>query len=81
MFLSPSVPSERLPAILQMFTSMGITVLDIQKIDFSQFQYMAGQIEQLQRDTCSFVRGKSFKSEIGYVIKLARENLKAVIDG
>jgi hypothetical protein len=63
LFLSPVVPSERLPAILQLFSTMGITVLDVQKIDFSQFQYMAGSIETLKKDNCSFIRGKSFKYE------------------
>ena len=29
---------------------MGVTVLDIQKIDFSLFQYMAGGIEQFNRE-------------------------------
>jgi hypothetical protein len=29
LFLTPSVPSERLPAILQLLTNLGITVLDI----------------------------------------------------
>lgn len=78
LFLSPSVPCERLPAILQLLTTLGITVLDIQKIDFSQFQYMAGNIEKLKKDNCSSIRGKSFKSEIGYVIKLVRENLRSM---
>ena len=39
---------------------------------------MAGEIEKLKKDNCSFIRGKSFKSEIGFMIKLARENLRAM---
>ena len=42
---------------------------------------MAGNIENLKKDNCSFIRGKTFKSEIGYVIKLARENLRALFSG
>ena len=40
---------------------------------------MAGEIEKFKKDSVSFIRGKSYKSEIGYVIKLARENLRTIL--
>ena len=42
---------------------------------------MAGSFEKLKTDNCSFIRGKTFKSEIGFVVKLARENLRAMFLG
>jgi hypothetical protein len=54
---------------------MGVTVLDIQKIDFSLFQYMAGGIEQFNRENLAQIRGSTYKMEVGYAIKICRENL------
>lgn len=56
---------------------MGVTVLDIQKLDFSKFQYLNHNILNLKREGFFDVRGKTFKSEIGFVLKLARENLSS----
>lgn len=56
---------------------MGATVLDIHKLDFSQFQYKNGNIEKLQTEAYTTLRGRTYKTEIGYVLKLARENLRS----
>ena len=39
---------------------------------------MAGEIEMFRRESLSLIRGRAYKSEIGFMIKLARENLKAL---
>ena len=54
---------------------MGATVLDIHKLDFSQFQYKNGNIDKLHTEAYTTLRGRTYKTEIGYVIKVARENL------
>ena len=54
---------------------MGMSIFEISKIDFNTFHYMSGQTETLVREYFIDLRGNSIKSEIGYVIKVARENL------
>ena len=54
---------------------MGATVLDMHKLDFSQFQYKNGNIEKLQTEAYTTLRGRTYKTEVGFVIKVARENL------
>ena len=76
LFLSPAVPSFKLPNILQRLTTMGVTLLDIQKIDYTRFQYCNGNIEKLAREAFWSVRGKTYKSSVGFVLKVSRENLK-----
>ena len=75
LLVSPCVPTSRLPAILQRLTTMGVVVLEVQKIDFSQFQYMAGSIESFNRECLPDIRGSQYKIEVGYAIKITRENL------
>jgi len=75
--LSPYLPASKLPLILQRLATLGITVLDIQKLDYSQFQYLNGGIEDLKRESFITLRGRTFKSEVGYVLRLARENLRS----
>ena len=54
---------------------MGVTVFEVQKLNFASFQYMAGDIDKLRREAFTTVRGRIYKSEIGYVLKVARENI------
>ena len=77
LMLSPYLPASKLPLILQRLATLGITVLDIQKLDYSQFQYLNGGIEDLKRESFITSRGRTFKSEVGYVLRLARENLRS----
>lgn len=77
LMLSPYLPASKLPLILQRLATLGITVLDIQKLDYSQFQYLNGGIEDLKRESFITLRGRTFKSEVGYVLRLARENLRS----
>lgn len=44
-------------------------------MDFSKFQYMNGNIDSLKTEAYTTLRGRTYKTEIGYVIKVARENL------
>lgn len=36
---------------------------------------MAGNIDKLKREKFSIIRGRMFKSEVGFVLKVARENI------
>ena len=51
--------------------------MDIQKIDFAKFQYMNESICNLKREAFFDSRGKTMKTGVGYVIRLARENLRS----
>ena len=75
LFLSPCVPTAKLPQLLQRLTTMGVTVLDVQKLAFGQFHYMAGKVGALKREASFTKRGENCSSDVGFVIKLARENL------
>ena len=77
LMLSPCLPSSRLPVILQRLAVLGVSLLDIQKLDFSKLQYMSGNIENLNREAFVTLRGRTFKTEVGYVLRLARENLRS----
>ena len=63
--------------MLQRLATLGITILDIQKLELSKFQYMNNSIEKLKREAFITSRGRTFKTEVGYVLRLARENLKS----
>jgi len=63
--------------ILQRLAMLGVTLLDIQKLDFSKLQYMSGNIGNLNREAFVPLRGRQFKTEVGYVLRLARENLRS----
>ena len=77
LMLSPYLPTSKLPLILQRLATLGITVLDIQKLDYSQFHYLNGGFENLKRESFITSRGRTLKSEVGYVLRLARENLRS----
>lgn len=77
LMLSPCLPSSRLPVILQRLAVLGVSLLDIQKLDFSKLQYMSGNIGALNREAFVTLRGRTFKTEVGYVLRLARENLRS----
>ena len=75
LFLSPYITTSKLPAILLRLTLLGVTVLDIQKLEFSRLQYYAGNIDRLKREAVFQLRGKSFVTDVGFVLKVCRENL------
>ena len=39
MFISPLITTKQLPSVLQVLTDFGVTVLDIQKINYEKFLY------------------------------------------
>ena len=51
--------------------------MDIQKIDFPKFQYMNESINDLKREAFFDSRVKTMKTGVGYVLRLARENLRS----
>lgn len=75
LFLSPYITTSKLPAILLRLSLLGVTVLDIQKLEFSKLQYNAGNIDRLKREAVFQLRGKSFVTDVGFVLKVCRENL------
>jgi hypothetical protein len=76
LFLSPLITTRELPEILNKITENGITILDIQKIDYSKFEYDSGDFSKFNKDMCLFkLRGTTYNLHVGYVMKLARENL------
>ena len=77
MFLSPNLPAHKIPVVLQRLSNMGVSVLDLQMIDFSKLQYHAQTISQFSREGFNNIRGRTFKFQVGYVIKISRENLKS----
>lgn len=75
LFLSPHVASGKLPAIVLRLAALGVTVLDIQKLEFSRLQYESGNIHKLKREAIVDRRGRSIASDVGFVLKVCRENL------
>lgn len=73
--MSPHISSGKLPAILLRLAALGITVLDIQKLEFSRLQYESGNIYKLKREAIFERRGRSIVSDVGFVLKVCRENL------
>jgi hypothetical protein len=54
----------------------GISIIDIQKINYAKFQHDAPEYLKLNRNLCFFkVRGNTYNIEVGFVLKLARESL------
>ena len=77
LFLSPLVTTRELPCILQTLSEYGVTILELQKINYERFQYEGEGIhEALNRHLCLFrVRGSSLLIPVGFVLKVARESL------
>jgi len=46
-------------------------------IDYSKLQYLANSMELFKRENVVKIRGRTYKIEVGYVLKIARENLKS----
>lgn len=47
----------------------------MQKLSFRQFQYLAGDFSELKREAVFTSKGQQIKSDVGYVLRLARDNL------
>ena len=50
LLISPSVPTNKLPKILQRLNTLGATVLDVQKLDFQNLNYQGENIEKLNQE-------------------------------
>jgi|LauGreDrversion4_2_1035121.scaffolds.fasta_scaffold386639_2 hypothetical protein len=77
LFLSPLVTANELPRILQVLSELGISILDIQRINYEKFQYEGESMStRINKKLCVFkVRGSSILNPVGFVLKLAREGL------
>ena len=76
MFLSPYITSKELPIVVNALLDIGITILDIQRIDYTKLQYDNGDFSTFNKDNCFFkVRGTTFNFKVGFILKLAREDL------
>jgi hypothetical protein len=74
--VSPLIGNDQLPQVLQRLAESSVTVLDVQKIDFSRLSYEGGAIQNLLRSNCNFqVRGTRINLEVGFMLRVARENL------
>ena len=62
LFLSPCFPTRKLPLMIRRLAILGVTVFDIQKIDFSTLHYMAGKIDRMKWEAITCVRGRTYKS-------------------
>ena len=61
LFLSPLVSALELPTVLSLLADLGITVLDLQKINYEKFLYESESIQQLNKNLALFkVRGTTF---------------------
>ena len=66
-----------IPEIIQKLSENGISILDMQKIDYHKLEYDSGNFSRFNKSHCYFsVRGSNFNIHIGYVLKISRENLK-----
>lgn len=62
--------------MIQHLADNGVTVLDIQKVDYKKLQYDNGEMQHFNKDMCFFkLRGSTYSIQVGFVLKLARENL------
>lgn len=77
LFLSPLVTSRELPSILGVLCEFGVSVLDIQCINYEKLQYEGeGMSSKLNKHLCLFkVRGSTLLIPVGFVIKVSREAL------
>ena len=77
LFLSPVVTTRELPLILQTLCNFGVTVIDIQRINFDRLQYEGDQMSQhFNRNFGLFrIRGSTYQIPTGFVLKIAREGL------
>lgn len=77
LFLSPMITAKELPKLLSILTEFGVSLLDIQKINYEKLQY-EGEVmsSRLNRNLSLFkVRGSTLLIQVGFVIKVAREGL------
>jgi len=77
LFLSPLVTTRELPNVLQILVDYGVTILELQKINYERFNYEGEGIStQLNRHFGLFrIRGTTYQIPVGFVIKVARESL------
>ena len=62
--------------LIKTFSNLGVTLNDIQKINFSDFSpEFCTQLGSLKLESYNQIRGKTFISKIGYLLKLNAENL------
>ena len=77
LFLSPLVTARELPGVLQTLVDYGVTVLDLQKINYDRFSYEGeGLSAHLNRHFGLVrLRGTTYQIPVGFVLKVARESL------
>lgn len=63
--------------MLHILTEYGVSILDIQKVNYEKLQYEGDQMSShLNRNICLFkVRGSTLLIPVGFVLKLSREGL------
>lgn len=82
LFLSPLVTTRDLPSLIQILTDSGLSILDIQKVNYEKLAYEGQGLSCLNRNLCLFrVRGSTLLIPVGFVIKVARENLVQSFEG
>jgi hypothetical protein len=54
----------------------GISILDIQKVNYAKLKYEEDPFHKLNRSFCFFkVRGNTYNIEVGFVLRISRESL------
>lgn len=77
LLLSPLITSRDLPLVIDVLcNNYGISIIDLQKINYSKFQHDSPEFLDLNRNLCLFnIRGSTYNIEVGFVMKIARESL------
>ena len=76
LFVSPCVPDKKIPFLFARLSSLGVSILDVQKIQFSDFDvYQKEALRGLKVEHFRTLRGRTFINQVGYVLKLSGENL------
>jgi nucleoside diphosphate kinase len=77
LFLSPLVTARELPQVLQVLCDFGVSLLDIQKINYERLQYEGEPMNSaFNKNLCLFkLRGSTLLIPVGFVLKLSREAL------
>ncbi len=77
LLLSPLITSRDLPIVIDILcNNFGISIIDLQKINYPKFLYDSPTYLEMNRNLCFFkVRGSTYNIEVGFVMKIARESL------
>ena len=77
LFLSPALTTRDLPVVIQTLTENGVSIMDIQRIDFDRLQYEGDQMSRTFNRLYGLfrIRGSTYQIPTGFVLKLASESL------